>query len=184
MMPVNLLDYSLSALQVWLAELGEPSFRAAQIIQWIHQQGEVDFQRMTNLSKSLRQRLAEVAVVQVPTVVREQRATDGTCKWLLKLSCGNCIETVFIPERGRGTLCVSSQIGCGLTCSFCATAKQGFNRNLTTGEIIGQVWLAVRLLSETGGAHDQRVTNVVMMGMGEPLLNLENVVAANDVNDW
>src|SRR5690606_1039576 len=101
-----------------------------------------------------------------------------TCKWLLKLSCGNCIETVFIPEVSRGTLCVSSQVGCGLNCSFCSTAKQGFNRNLTTAEIIGQVWVAVRELSKANGEHDKQVTNVVMMGMGEPLLNFDNVVAA------
>jgi 23S rRNA (adenine2503-C2)-methyltransferase len=133
---------------------------------------------MTNLSKTLRQKLMDNANIALPEVAFSQMAQDGTYKWLFRLSCGNSIETVYIPEKTRGTLCVSSQVGCGLTCSFCSTAKQGFNRNLSTAEIIGQVWLAVRALSAQQGAHDRKVTNVVMMGMGEPLLNFDAVVPA------
>lgn len=175
---VNLLNYSHTALQAYLTSIGEAPYRATQLFQWIHQVGETDFSKMTNLSKACRQTLAEQACIALPEVVTTQQATDGTCKWLLRLSCGNCIETVWIPEKTRGTLCVSSQVGCGLTCSFCSTAKQGFNRDLTVAEIIGQVWLAVRLLSRKAGAHDHQVTNVVMMGMGEPLLNYDAVIAA------
>jgi 23S rRNA (adenine2503-C2)-methyltransferase len=178
---VNLLDYSQAKLKVFLQELGEAPYRATQLMQWMHQVGETDFSKMTNLSKAFRQRLSEAAVVQGPEAVKTQCSSDGTHKWLLKLSCGNCIETVYIPEKNRGTLCVSSQIGCGLTCSFCSTAKQGFNRNLTVAEIIGQVWFAVRALSASHGAHDKKITNVVMMGMGEPLLNFDNVVDAMDL---
>lgn len=178
---VNLLNYSRAQLQAFLKELGEAPYRATQIMQWIHQVGETDFSKMTNLSKALRQRLSETACVRGPEAVKTQCASDGTYKWLLKLDCGNCIETVFIPEKNRGTLCVSSQIGCGLTCSFCSTAKQGFNRNLETAEIIGQVWFAARALSKDHGVHDKKVTNVVMMGMGEPLLNFDNVVSAMDL---
>ncbi len=178
---VNLLDYSCESLRDFLTSIGEAPYRATQLFQWIHQVGETDFSKMTNLSKVLRKKLEEHACVQLPEVVTMQRATDGTCKWLFQLSCGNRIETVFIPEKKRGTLCVSSQVGCGLTCSFCSTAKQGFNRNLTTAEIIGQVWLAVRLLSESDGEHDKKGTNVVMMGMGEPLLNFDSVVTAMDI---
>ncbi|MCX7115342.1 MAG: 23S rRNA (adenine(2503)-C(2))-methyltransferase RlmN [Gammaproteobacteria bacterium] len=179
---VNLLDYSCLSLRDFLISIGEAPYRATQLFQWIHQVGETDFSKMTNLSKVLRQKLTEHACVQLPEVVSMQRATDGTCKWLFQLSCGNRIETVFIPEKKRGTLCVSSQVGCGLNCSFCSTGKQGFNRNLTTAEIIGQVWLAVRLLSEKeSGEHDKKVTNVVMMGMGEPLLNFDSVVLAMDI---
>lgn len=175
--PVNLLDYDLAALQLWLAELGEPRFRAEQIIQWIHQYGVTDFDQMTNLSKALRAKLKTCAEIKAPEVIREQIATDGVHKWLLKVDGGNAIETVFIPEKTRGTLCVSSQVGCGLNCSFCATGKEGFNRNLTVAEIIGQLWFAVRALSKDG-KHDRAITNVVMMGMGEPLLNYDAVVSA------
>lgn len=178
---INLLDYSRARLRAFLEQLGEAPYRATQLMQWIHQVGETDFSKMTNLSKTFRQRLSEVACVQGPEVVKTQRSADGTHKWLLKLSCGNCIEAVYIPEKNRGTLCVSSQIGCGLTCSFCSTAKQGFNRNLSTAEIIGQVWFAVRALSQANGAHDRKITNVVMMGMGEPLLNFDHVVEAMDL---
>jgi 23S rRNA (adenine2503-C2)-methyltransferase len=136
---------------------------------------------MTNISKSLRQKLSEIAEVKAPEIVYAQDSRDGTSKWLLRMADGNCIETVYIPEEGRGTLCVSSQVGCALNCSFCSTARQGFSRNLTTAEIIGQLWVAVRGLSEKDGAHDRKVTNVVMMGMGEPLLNYQPVVAAMDV---
>jgi 23S rRNA (adenine2503-C2)-methyltransferase len=150
-------------------------------MQWIHQAGFRNFSQMTNLGKSLREKLTTVADIHLPELVSSQESQDGTHKWLLKLSCGNCIETVFIPEATRGTLCVSSQVGCALNCSFCSTGKQGFNRNLTTAEIIGQVWFAARALSKQQGAHDRHVTNVVMMGMGEPLLNFDNVVAAMDI---
>ena len=151
------------------------------MLQWIHQFGFSDFSQMTNLSKSLRERLALISEIRLPEVVSYQQSEDGTRKWLIKLHCGNCIETVYIPEKNRGTLCVSSQVGCGLNCSFCSTAKQGFNRDLTVGEIIAQVWLAARELSAKNGFHDKRITNVVMMGMGEPLLNFDNVVAAMDL---
>lgn len=178
---INLLNHTLPQLRQFLQDLGEKPYRATQLMQWIHQEGVADFSAMSNLSKSLRQRLSEHACLDVPEIVTTQRSADGTHKWLLKLSCGNCIETVYIPEKKRGTLCVSSQVGCALTCSFCSTAKQGFNRNLTTAEIIGQVWVAVRTLSQSGGSHDKKVTNVVMMGMGEPLLNFDAVVAAMDI---
>ncbi|KTD68326.1 MULTISPECIES: 23S rRNA (adenine(2503)-C(2))-methyltransferase RlmN [Legionella] len=178
---VNLLDYNYQQMRELLDSWGEQSYRAQQIIQWIHQAGLSDFTKMTNLSKSLREKLAELSNIKLPEIVACQKSNDGTHKWLLKLDCGNCIETVYIPEANRGTLCVSSQVGCALNCSFCSTAKQGFNRNLSTGEIIGQVWLAVRELSQQQGAHDKKVTNVVMMGMGEPLLNFDNVVSAMNI---
>lgn len=178
---VNLLDYNYQQMRELLDSWGEQSYRAQQIIQWIHQAGLSDFTKMTNLSKSLREKLAELSNIKLPEIVACQKSNDGTHKWLLKLDCGNCIETVYIPEANRGTLCVSSQVGCALNCSFCSTAKQGFNRNLSTAEIIGQVWLAVRELSQQQGAHDKKVTNVVMMGMGEPLLNFDNVVSAMNI---
>lgn len=177
----NLLNFNHQQLRDYMHELGEKPFRAQQLMQWIHQAGLTDFSQMNNLGKGLRQRLAEIAEIRLPEIISSQKSSDGTHKWLLKLDCGNCIETVFIPETKRGTLCVSSQVGCGLNCSFCSTAKQGFNRNLSTAEIIGQVWVAVRELSQQNGAHDKNVTNVVMMGMGEPLLNFDYVVAAMDI---
>jgi 23S rRNA (adenine2503-C2)-methyltransferase len=146
-------------------------------MKWIHQYGEVDFERMTNLSKALRGKLADVAEVAPPEVITLQASRDGTRKWLLRLADGNAIETVFIPEDGRGTLCVSSQVGCSLNCTFCSTARQGYNRNLTTAEIIAQLWLANRELGYRPDG-DRVITNVVMMGMGEPLLNFDNVVSA------
>ncbi len=175
---VNLLNYNYQQMRELLSSWGEQPYRAQQIIQWIHQNGLVDFAQMTNLGKALREKLSQLSCIKVPEIVTCQKSSDGTHKWLLKLDCGNCIETVFIPEANRGTLCVSSQVGCALNCSFCSTAKQGFNRNLSTAEIIGQVWLAVRELSTNQGVHDKRLTNVVMMGMGEPLLNFDNVVSA------
>jgi len=178
---VNLLNYNHQQLREFLNNLGEKPYRAGQLLQWIHQQGKREFSQMSNLSKSLRDRLGNVAEVRLPEIVGCQRSQDGTHKWLFKLDCGNCIETVFIPEAKRGTLCVSSQVGCALNCSFCSTGKQGFNRNLSTAEIIGQVWLAVRELSKSQGEHDKQITNVVMMGMGEPLLNFDNVIAAMDI---
>lgn len=175
---VNLLNYTYQQMRELLASLGEQPYRAQQLIQWIHQYGVTDFSLMTNLGKALREKLSRLAIIKLPELVKCQKSSDGTHKWLLKLECGNCIETVFIPEANRGTLCVSSQVGCSLNCSFCSTAKQGFNRNLSTAEIIGQVWFAARELSQQEGVHDKKVTNVVMMGMGEPLLNFDNVVAA------
>lgn len=179
--PINLLDLDRQDLATYFISMGEKSFRGGQVLQWIHQQGLVDFSAMTNLSKSMRQLLQTQVTVKTPEKEVEQISSDGTHKWLLRLQDGNCIETVYIPEPGRGTLCVSSQVGCSLTCSFCSTAQQGFNRNLTVGEIIGQVWFAVRRLSATAGKHDRHITNVVMMGMGEPLLNFDNVVKAMNI---
>ena len=181
--PVNLLDYDQRKLRTWFERLGEKPFRAVQLVNWIHQRGVIDFDAMTDLSKALRVWLAEHTSITLPEVVSAELSVDGTRKWLLEVAGGpqnqpgNRIETVFIPEETRGTLCVSSQVGCGLDCSFCATARQGFNRNLTTGEIIGQLWLARKLLDEAGVGADA-ITNVVMMGMGEPLLNLPNVLPA------
>jgi 23S rRNA (adenine2503-C2)-methyltransferase len=178
---VNLLNYNYQQLRELLTLWGEKPYRAQQLIQWIHQAGLTEFAQMTNLGKALKEKLSRLSFIGLPEIVTCQKSADGTHKWLLKLECGNCIETVFIPEANRGTLCVSSQVGCALNCSFCSTAKQGFNRNLSTAEIIGQVWLAVRELSLQQGAHDKRVTNVVMMGMGEPLLNFDNVVSAMNI---
>jgi|TARA_R110002096_G_scaffold152824_8_gene316112 23S rRNA (adenine2503-C2)-methyltransferase len=169
----NLLNFDRKGLETFFAEMGEKPFRATQVLKWIHQEGVSDFQLMTNLSKALRQTLTELAEVRLPEIVFEQKSEDGTYKWVLELDGQNRIETVFIPEDGRGTLCVSSQVGCALECTFCSTAKQGFNRNLSTAEIIGQVWVAARAL-----AGKANLTNVVMMGMGEPLLNFNNTVAA------
>ena len=177
----NLLNLNYEKMRDFFTAIGEKPYRAQQVLQWIHQYGFYDFSQMTNLGKGLREKLDQIAEITLPKIVTSQKSHDGTCKWLLELDCGNCIETVFIPEANRGTLCVSSQVGCALNCSFCSTAKQGFNRNLSTAEIIGQVWLAVRELSENKGAHDKKITNVVMMGMGEPLLNFDNVVAAMDI---
>lgn len=178
---VNLLDLNYQQMRQFMSDCGEKPFRAQQLMQWIHQTGCFDFTQMTNLGKSLRGKLTEIAEIRVPELLSGQESSDGTHKWLVKLDCGNCVETVFIPEAKRGTLCVSSQVGCALNCSFCSTAKQGFNRNLSTAEIIGQVWLAVRALSQHQGVHDKRITNVVMMGMGEPLLNFDNVVSAMSI---
>jgi 23S rRNA (adenine2503-C2)-methyltransferase len=169
---LNLLGLDRKAMEAFFVEIGEKPFRATQLLQWIHQRGVGAFSAMTNLSKSLRARLAEHCEIRVPEIAYEQKSADGTCKWLLQLDDQNRIETVFIPEDGRGTLCVSSQVGCALECSFCSTARQGFNRNLSAAEIIGQLWVARHELGEG------RVTNVVLMGMGEPLLNFNNVVAA------
>ncbi|MBA3581760.1 MAG: 23S rRNA (adenine(2503)-C(2))-methyltransferase RlmN [Gammaproteobacteria bacterium] len=182
--PHNLMGLDAAGLRQFLEQLGEPSFRSQQLLQWIHQRGITDFALMSNLSKSLRERLAAVAVVAPPEVAFDSESSDGTRKWLFHMGqsaargseslLGNAIETVYIPETRRATLCISSQVGCSLDCSFCSTARQGFNRNLTTAEIIGQVWTAERLLKPT----DRRITNVVLMGMGEPLINYENVVPA------
>lgn len=178
---INLLDFDRKSLTDFFTELGESPYRATQILQWLHQYGVNNIAEMSNLSKVLRQKLATLCEIKLPEIAHEQRSNDGTHKWLLRLADGNCIETVFIPEDDRGTLCVSSQVGCALNCSFCSTAQQGFNRNLTVAEIIGQVWLAVRKLAADGKKHDHTVSNVVMMGMGEPLLNFDNVVKAMDL---
>ncbi|HEX6691514.1 MAG TPA: 23S rRNA (adenine(2503)-C(2))-methyltransferase RlmN, partial [Burkholderiales bacterium] len=164
----NLLDLDAAGLAGFFAELGEKPFRARQVLKWIHQSGEGDFAAMSDLAKSLREKLAGVARIHAPTVVGDTLAADGTRKWLLKVDAGNSVEAVFIPETNRGTLCVSSQAGCVLDCAFCSTGKQGFNRNLSTGEIIGQLWLANNLLR--GKGEERVISNVVMMGMGEPML--------------
>jgi 23S rRNA (adenine2503-C2)-methyltransferase len=181
-MPVNLLDHDLRGLTDLCASIGEKPFRARQLLRWIHQLRECDFARMTDLAAPLRARLAEIAVVQAPEIMSESTASDGTRKWLLSVGTGNGIETVFIPEVSRGTLCISSQVGCALECSFCSTGRQGFNRNLTTAEIVGQLWLASKVLNDgrpkTDSSRERIISNVVMMGMGEPLANFDNVVAA------
>ena len=174
---VNLLDFDRAALAAWFESVGEKPFRATQVLKWIYQEGCDSFSGMTNLSKSLRDELATIATIKGPEVAQATQSKDGSRKWLFQLSDGNCIESVYIPEERRATLCVSSQVGCALNCSFCSTAQQGFNRNLTTAEIIGQVWQVSRLLAKDPAA-PAPVSNVVMMGMGEPLLNLENVIPA------
>jgi 23S rRNA (adenine2503-C2)-methyltransferase len=170
----NLLGFDLDSLTAYFLDMGEKSFRATQLFKWIHQYAEDNFEHMTNVSKQLRTNLAEIAEIHIPEVIVEQNASDGTKKWLLKLDDGNCIETVFIPEKNRGTLCISSQVGCALDCGFCSTAQQGFNRNLSSSEIISQVWVANKALGKTPKG-ERVITNVVFMGMGEPLLNLEQV---------
>ena len=174
---LNLLDLDRQGLEDYFSELGEKSFRASQVVQWIHQKGVTDFQQMSNLSQALRDHLQNNTVIHPPEVVYDATSVDGTRKWLLQLDDGNRIETVYIPEDDRGTLCVSSQVGCALDCSFCSTGRRGFNRNLDTAEIISQVWLATRLIDEEIKP-GRKVTNVVLMGMGEPLLNFDNVVRA------
>jgi 23S rRNA (adenine2503-C2)-methyltransferase len=218
----NLLDFNLPQLTDWLISQGEKPFRAKQVFHWIHQRGEGDFAQMTDLAKSLREKLVQHACVQGPEVKADKVSADGTRKWLFDVGVGNGVETVFIPEgvphpnpphewggdsntspaergrlgggkssaacvdedeeapRYRGTLCISSQVGCALECTFCSTGRQGFNRNLTVAEIIGQLWHAVRELKKAGWG-ERPVTNVVMMGMGEPLANFENVVTALDI---
>jgi 23S rRNA (adenine2503-C2)-methyltransferase len=171
----------MKGMRAYFESIGEKPFRAQQLLKWIHQTGTPDFQVMTNLPKDLRQHLAEVAEIALPQVLFEKTASDGTCKWVIQLHDGNCIESVFIPSANRGTLCISSQVGCVLNCDFCSTGKQGFNRNLTTAEIISQLWIAVRALSQSEGAHDRAVTNVVMMGMGEPMLNYDNLIPALNI---
>ena len=212
-MQQNLLDFDVAQLTAWFAEHGEKPFRARQVLRWIYQAGESDFDAMSDLAVSLREKLKQIACVQAPTVVREELSDDGTRKWLLDMGTGNAVETVYIPEgdresagdnsesneaavgitsagrsrfadpssrapvRRRGTLCVSTQAGCALDCSFCSTGKQGFNRNLSTAEIIGQVWWANRQLGKDAEG-DWQISNVVLMGMGEPLLNFDHTVSA------
>lgn len=174
---VNLLDLDRTALQAFFLDLGEKRFRTEQVMKWIYHEGVTDFAAMTNLSKPLRVRLEQLAEIRPPQLLHPRLSADGTRKWLVQLAGGNCIETVFIPEDDRGTLCVSSQVGCILDCTFCATAQQGFNRNLSTAEIIGQVWLAHQALGG-GRAGSREISNIVLMGMGEPLYNFRNVVPA------
>ena len=174
----NLLGLSRQQMEAFLSEQGEKPFRAIQLLKWIHQFGVTDFDEMTNISKDLRARLKETAEVRPPRVKQRFDAADGCFKWVVEVESGSSVETVFIPEAGRGTLCISSQAGCSLDCAFCATGKQGFNSDLTTAEIIGQLWLAKRELDAFGTKKPRRVTNVVMMGMGEPLLNFDNVLNA------
>jgi 23S rRNA (adenine2503-C2)-methyltransferase len=174
---INLMDLDQHQMREFFVSLGEKPFRAEQVLKWIYHQGVIDVANMTNLGAALRQRLAEVAVVQPPQVLSEKISADGTIKWLMGSGAGNAIETVFIPEPKRGTLCISSQVGCALNCTFCSTGAQGFNRNLAASEIIGQVWQAAqRLGHERNGL--RRITNVVFMGMGEPLLNFAAVLPA------
>jgi 23S rRNA (adenine2503-C2)-methyltransferase len=173
----NLLDFDRQGMRDFFAGLGEKPYRADQVMKWIYHRLESDFGAMTDLGKSLREKLPEVAIVSPPKALLDKASSDGTRKWLLGMDAGNAVETVYIPEPTRGTLCVSSQIGCGLNCRFCSTGTQGFNRNLAASEIIGQVWHAAKQLGNV--THQQRrITNVVMMGMGEPLLNFDNVVRA------
>ena len=189
----NLLDFTLPRMTEWFAAQGEKPFRAKQVFRWIHQRGVDDFDAMTDLAKGLRDKLKASAEVRAPAIISEHRSEDGTLKWLFDVGIGNGIETVFIPEDGRGTLCVSSQVGCALDCKFCSTGRQGFNRDLSAGEIVGQLWVANRRLEELGGARLvpaegeeasaflRPVSNVVMMGMGEPLNNFQPVVDAMTV---
>ncbi len=176
----NLLGLDRQALEAFFVKLGEKPFRARQIMKWIYHHGVADFDAMTDLGKGLRETLKQTAVVRVPEVLTEQISEDGTRKWLLCMDSANNIETVLIPDDERGTLCISSQVGCAMDCSFCATGKQGFNRNLTAAEIIGQVWMANHSLGAKPGS-ERMITNVVFMGMGEPLANYKHVVTAINV---
>ncbi len=174
---VNLLDFTLPDLATYFESIGEKKFRARQVFRWMHVFGANDFDDMTDIAKLLRIKLQEVAQIKVPQLVSEHIASDGVIKWALEVGDNNKIETVFIPEDGRGTLCVSSQVGCALECQFCSTGRQGFNRNLSSGEIAGQLWWANKRLGHN--PHGEKlITNVVMMGMGEPLANYKNVVNA------
>lgn len=168
-------------MEAFFEHLGEKRFRAAQVLKWVHQLGVTDFELMSNISKPLRLKLSELCEIKAPEVVEQFDSIDGTRKFLIRVGGDNIIEAVFIPEGERGTLCVSSQVGCSLDCSFCATGKQGFNRDLTSAEIIGQVWRAAQSFGQLVDGGPRRITNVVMMGMGEPLLNFENVMAAMDL---
>jgi 23S rRNA (adenine2503-C2)-methyltransferase len=173
---VNLLGLPRAKVEAFFSEMGEKPFRAKQVMQWIHQFGISDFDEMSNISKALREKLKTVAIIEAPEVVYQNISKDGTRKWVMKMPGGSSIETVLIPEGNRGTLCVSSQIGCALDCSFCSTGKQGFNRNLSAEEIVGQIWNAIGSFDNIDRTKDRPVTNVVFMGMGEPLLNFDNVM--------
>jgi len=173
----NLLDFDPAALTAWFAEHCEKPFRARQVLRWIYQSGESDFDAMSDLAKSLREKLKQIACVEAPKVMREELSDDGTRKWLFDMGAGNAVETVYIPEADRGTLCVSTQAGCALECAFCSTGRQGFSRNLSTAEIVGQLWWANRQLGK-GNEDNWQISNVVLMGMGEPLLNFDHTVSA------
>jgi 23S rRNA (adenine2503-C2)-methyltransferase len=175
-MAVNLLDFDLDGLAAYCERLGEKRFRAVQLFRWIHQKGEADFEKMSDLAKSLRAKLAGAAEVRGPSLLSEHCSADGTVKWLFDVGGGNAVETVYIPEEDRGTLCVSSQAGCAVGCRFCSTGHQGFSRNLSTGEIVGQLWFAEHRLRQADG--ERVIDNVVMMGMGEPLQNYAALVPA------
>lgn len=177
---INLLDLNRKAMREFFVSLGEKPFRADQVMKWIYHFGHDDFEQMTDVNKTLRNKLNEVAEIRAPEVVTEQRSADGTIKWALAVG-DQQVETVYIPEDDRATLCVSSQVGCALECKFCSTAQQGFNRNLRVSEIIGQVWRAAKIIGPSRIAGQRPITNVVMMGMGEPLLNLTNVVPAMEI---
>ena len=179
-MPVNLLNLNQPQLAEFLVSIGEKPFRAKQLMRWMHHFGEQDFAQMTDISKGLREKLALHAIVTPPQLREEQVSKDGTRKWLLEVGSGNAVEAVFIPEDDRGTLCISSQVGCALECTFCSTGRQGFNRNLTVAEIVGQLWWANKALGRDPKG-DRIVSNVVMMGMGEPLANFDNVTTAMDI---
>ncbi|MDH4019526.1 MAG: 23S rRNA (adenine(2503)-C(2))-methyltransferase RlmN [Xanthomonadales bacterium] len=174
---INLLDFDEAGLRDFFESIGEKPFRAQQILKWVYHHSETDFSVMTDLGIALREKLNLIAEIKLPEILREQRSADGTVKWLIGFHGGNAVETVYIPEPRRGTLCVSSQVGCALNCSFCSTGAQGFARDLTTGEIIGQVWLAARALGHERNGQ-RKITNIVMMGMGEPLLNFDAVLPA------
>ncbi|MWP61936.1 bifunctional tRNA (adenosine(37)-C2)-methyltransferase TrmG/ribosomal RNA large subunit methyltransferase RlmN [Gilliamella sp. Pas-s25] len=178
---INLLNFTRQQLREFFISLGEKPFRADQVMKWIYHFGIDDFDQMTDINKKLREQLKTLAEIKAPRIAMEQRSSDGTIKWALDVGNNQMIESVYIPERDRATLCVSSQVGCALACKFCSTAQQGFNRNLTVSEIIGQVWRASNAIGVTGKLADRPITNVVMMGMGEPLLNLSNVAPAMEI---
>ena len=178
---MNLLGLPLAAMEQYFLELGEKKFRAQQVLKWIHHHGVTDFDQMSNLGKALREKLKACAEIRPPEIVSQHDSSDGTRKWAIRVEGGGLVEAVLIPDGNRATLCVSSQVGCSLDCSFCSTGKQGFQRDLTAAEIIGQVWLAIDSYDAFQSGKGRVVTNVVMMGMGEPLLNFDNVVAAMDL---
>ena len=173
---INLLGLDRVALEEMFTKIGQQKYRAAQFMKSLYHHYQSDFNQHTTFSKDLRAQMLEFSTLEVPEVVSEKKSKDGTIKWLMQMREGNAIETVYIPEKNRGTLCISSQIGCSLNCSFCATGAQGFNRHLTTAEIIGQVWLAAKILGQS--TKNRRITNVVLMGMGEPLANYPRVLPA------
>lgn len=174
----NLLDFDRDGLVAWCAQLGEKPFRATQLFRWIHQRGVADFSQMSDLAKSLRDKLTSCATIRALPVITQQQSADGTMKWLFDVGDGNAVETVFIPETDRGTLCVSSQAGCAVGCRFCSTGHQGFSRNLTTAEIVAQIWYAEHVLRQQRGSNERVISNVVMMGMGEPLQNYSALIPA------
>jgi 23S rRNA (adenine2503-C2)-methyltransferase len=183
---INLLDFNQAQLAEYFVGLGEKPFRAKQLMRWMHHFGVNDFEQMTDIAKSLREKLAATTTITPPNVQLEQISNDGTRKWLVGAGTGNGVETVFIPEDDRGTLCISSQVGCALECTFCSTGRQGFNRNLSVSEIIGQLWLANHSLRQDPDygmlpMSERIISNVVMMGMGEPLTNYDNVVTAMQI---